>query len=489
MAQVILINPKVGLSDEFKGIKILPVQPPLSLLNASIFLEGKYSIAIIDQRIDPGYLNALEKELENGTIAVGITSCTGMQIGYALDICKEIRKRSSCPIVWGGVHASLLPEQTLKSKYVDIIVENEGELTFPELVAALQAKKDLRSVKGLYFKEGEKIIHTGKRLLVDINSLPPLPFHLLDMEKYLAGKNSVALETSRGCPFSCAYCYNKTLYGDSYREMGIDSIKAQVDALIGKYGVSHIDFIDDNFLVNKDRASLIMSYFRELRKAKEVTWSIFGIRADDALKAGRPFLEDLYASGCKDIHFGIESGSQRILDLINKGMAVDKIIGLNRMAKDIGIVFRYNLMVGFPTETKEDMKKTCSLVYDLLSDNPDCCLNIVAIFQPWPKNALTELCKRQFDYKEPERLEDWASYNWQKFNGNWATKDIASLCQKIYLASLGLRIRKGNSIRSYMVRNMILSYRKIALYRFENFNFNVFAEAWIIRTVLRRRLY
>ena len=146
MAEVVLVQPKVGNWDDFRSHPSLP----LALLSASRCVAKEFSTLLIDTRVDREWKERLKEELKNNPLCVGVTSMTGNQIGYALEISAYVKKVSAVPVVWGGIHASLLPETTLANKNIDILVTGEGEMTFLELTRALAKKTDLKGIHGVW---------------------------------------------------------------------------------------------------------------------------------------------------------------------------------------------------------------------------------------------------------------------------------------------------------------------------------------------------
>jgi radical SAM superfamily enzyme YgiQ (UPF0313 family) len=147
---------------------------------ASPVLRAGYDVTLIDQRIQPGWKAALQRELENQPVCVGVSTSTGPQLRYALEASRLIKETSDVPVVWGGVHSTVLPEQTLESNWVDIVVHGEGEETFLELVQTLDPGKPLDTVRGIYFKNDGRILHSGRRAMIDLAHQPPPAFELLD---------------------------------------------------------------------------------------------------------------------------------------------------------------------------------------------------------------------------------------------------------------------------------------------------------------------
>src|SRR3989338_5956638 len=203
---IILIYPKTG---QDVGSNVAP--PHALLTIAAPLVKKGYRVKIVDQRRDPHWRRTVSAHLAKRPICVGISSMTGTQIHFALEAARFIRQIDDgrTPIVWGGAHPTILPEQTLKNEYVDIVYIGESDITFMELVEALRTKAPLAGVKGIAFKDGAKIVMTQKRELINVEDLLPIPWDIINVEDYIQPdfylkKSPRTLDigqTSRGCPF------------------------------------------------------------------------------------------------------------------------------------------------------------------------------------------------------------------------------------------------------------------------------------------------
>jgi len=171
MADIVLLQPRVGDWDDFRSHPSLP----LSLLSASRLVSREFDTVLIDTRMEGNWRDRLRSELNKKPLCVGITSMTGRQIGYALGISSYVKEISDVPVVWGGIHASLLPESTLKNPSTDILVIGEGEISFLGLARALAAKSDLKGIAGISYKEKSGIIKNPRRGFAKLDGLPDLP--------------------------------------------------------------------------------------------------------------------------------------------------------------------------------------------------------------------------------------------------------------------------------------------------------------------------
>ena len=216
MPHVLLLYPKTGF--DYGST----VAPPHSLLAvAAPVLKAGYSVKLFDQRTQTINEDILSRFISNDLICVGISSMTGTQIRNALQFSKLIRKLTDgkVPVVWGGPHPSIIPEQTVMNENVDVVVIGEGEDSFLELVRAIESKNKLSDVKSVMYKNGEKNVKTEERALLDIEDLLPVPWQLIDVEKYIHRDMYIKEcsrvldlgQTSRGCPYQCGFCCSATI--------------------------------------------------------------------------------------------------------------------------------------------------------------------------------------------------------------------------------------------------------------------------------------
>ena len=179
------------------------------------------------------------------------------KFGYALAFARKVRKeKPNVPIVWGGVHPTLLPEQTVKNEYVDVVVRGEGEAVVVDLADCIASGKPLDKVKGITFKVNKEIRNNPDAEIIDMDKIPiELPFELLKLDKYpslTAGR--VHIQTSRGCPHRCGFCYNILFNRHAWRGKSAKRVLDEIEFLMQKFPQTKIiDPIDDNFFVDKKR--------------------------------------------------------------------------------------------------------------------------------------------------------------------------------------------------------------------------------------------
>jgi len=390
---------------------------------------------------------------------VGLSVFTGGDIGAAVDFSKELKKHYSGPILWAGIHPSLLPRETLKEDYVDLIIIGEGEKTIVELTKALEKKRSLKGILGLGYKEKNKLIINPPRPLLTDKELDDykLDWDLVDVNKYIyhyfdVGK-VISWITSRGCPYNCTFCYNTKFNQRRWRAHSVNSVVENIKKLKEEFDFEGIWFKDDNFIINRKRAVTIVE---KLKMPYFVEASIDLIDEN--------FAKRLNDTQCKEVGIGFESGSDRILkDVIRKPFGVTEIIkGIKILSNYPKIKIAGFLIFGIPGETREDFNKSLQLVIKLLKINPN--INISAgNYLPYPG---TELYNKaiKLGFRPPETTEDWKKLDrWSPdFELNWVdwlnSKEV-------------FKIRKNIQVLISLSRYKVPILTSLAKYRLINENY------------------
>ncbi|PIX45059.1 MAG: hypothetical protein COZ56_02880 [Armatimonadetes bacterium CG_4_8_14_3_um_filter_58_9] len=282
------------------------------------------------------------------------------------------------PVVVGGQMVTPTPEFAVEVTGADAGVLGEGEIIFHELVTALREGRDATSVKGLVLRVGSKFYNTGPgEYLRDLSALPPVPYELFPVEKWInVGRQYVGMAQphwryndrvisvhgGRGCPFQCNFCYHHS----KARYRPLPQMMEEAERLLHDYGANMLYFGDALVLANPKRARELTALLRQFRKPVEYSVSSrFDIlsRMDDAL------LQEMRATGCRIMGLGIESGSQRILDLMHKKITVEEIVTGLRRLKAAGILPTVSIMVGQYTETDADVQMSMDLMVQSVREN------------------------------------------------------------------------------------------------------------------------
>ena len=487
MADIVLIQTKTSPKRELACL-------PLSLLSISrLLVEEGYKIKIINQIINHKWMEELQAELKKNPICVGITTIIGNSILNGIKTSEIIKEQNETPIVWGGPHPSIIPHQTIENKYIDIVCEGEGDITFYELIKALEKDKPLDKVKGIWYKKNNKIKHTENRPQADLNKLPDLPYHILDMKKYKITtwykekKFAINVETSRGCPFKCTYCYNPNLFS-KWQGLTSNRIIELLKKLNEDYKVNSFHFQDDNFFVYQKRTNEIMKGI--LEEKLDITMGFQGLRLDAACRMKREEFDLLYKAGCRFFNLGLETGSPRILKMISKGTTIDQAYTFNKkLTKYPDIYPHYNFMTGFPTESIDEMFTTIHMMVKLKKENPN--IQIVALFlyAPWPKTKIYNLAIKH-GFKPPESLEGWSNIKWDFDMGTkrdsyrpWLSKEFIEMYKRVQFTIIPanyLNINKFSKLRMRAITNL---YSPIAKFRFNHEWFSFMPEFVLMRYI------
>ncbi|MFH1314594.1 MAG: radical SAM protein [Candidatus Eisenbacteria bacterium] len=369
----------------------------------------------------------------------GITMMTGKMIKHGLRAARMIREYDPrIPIVLGGVHPSMLPEQTLRHELADIVVVGEGEETAKEIARSLLGDGDLSEIKGIGYKgNGNPITMNPRREFIDLNETSmDLPHDLLGID--FQGARAFPINTSRGCPYRCGFCYNQSFNKRSFRYKSATRIVDEVEYYIKKYDIPSFSFgFEDEFFSKPSRvremADLILS--RDLK----ITWGSF-CRFDSFEKIDDHSLKLLKRSGCKSLFFGAESGSQRILDeVIKKDITTEQVVrGVERL-KRADIFHLVSFMCCLPTETQEDLDATFALIDRIAENNSKLFINGIFVYFPIPGTPLFDMVKNGYDLEFPDCLEGWAEYEMPSASISripWHPAKYARRCRNLYQMSL-----------------------------------------------------
>ena len=232
------------------NIKTITKRIPLALLYlAESLLTKNYDPIILDLQVD-NFNPIMLKDI----LCVGITTLTGPQILYGLKIAETIRAiNPNIPIIWGGIHPSITYEQTIQHPLVDYIVYGEGEVTFLELVEAIDKKSKINQIPGVVYKEAGKIIVNTPRPFINFNKYNTLPYDLLSLSKYQT-MDRFEYQSSRGCPFGCIYCYNKKYNFFKWRHKDSKIVLDELETIKNRFHSIILNLVDDEFFINKQRA-------------------------------------------------------------------------------------------------------------------------------------------------------------------------------------------------------------------------------------------
>lgn len=412
----------------------------LALLAIASVLDKEYDVKVIDMRYDD------YKDFNYSNILfLGISSLTGDQLKYALEVLKYAKdEHPDITTVFGGIHASLLPEQTIKNQFVDFVIFSEAEGTIVELADALKNKKeDFSNIDGLVYKKDGKIIKNKARGFIDMNTLPPSAYHLFDLSKAMTTLGQFPYNGSRGCPHRCAFCYNLAFNKRKWRSKTPENVIRDLKVIKSLVNVKEIDFAEDEFMVNKNRVKEICELM--IKENLNLTWSA-SCRFNYFVNYDHDFIRLLEKSGCTHLNFGAESGSQRILDYISKDININQVLKTAEKLKDSSITPTISFMGGFPNETRKEVLMSLELIDKIKKINPQIEVNGLFLYTSYPGTPLMEESKK-YGFKEPSSIEEWTNYNFSEIKNNvWIEKrdrlwliTASEVVRFFYISSLNLK--------------------------------------------------
>lgn len=397
----------------------------------------------------------------------GITGMLG-QYRYVKWLVEQIKGRfAEKTVVLGGPLATLIPELMLKETRTDVVVNGEGEDTARDVLSVLQEGGDLRLVRGITFRSGEEIVDTGARRPEDIDSQAMPAWHLFPMDVYLQHGSfgfdettmvkSMDMITSRGCPYHCIYCFHG-IFGHQYRLRSVDSMIEEMKLLNRAYGTRAFVFRDDTFVVNRQR---VLDFCQRLiDEDLGFLWACNGrVNLIDS-----EMLSQMRRSGCILIGYGIESGSQMIMDKMNRKTTVEQAKKALKLTWQAGITPRTFFMMGMPWESEETIDETV-----------DFCKEVgviphISFITPIPGTPLYEETRKAGKVPDERSLVE----GWE----NWAHHANINLTSFTKERLEAMKSQAEADIRSHLVRK-----RRVLLLRRLYLHFRTFGVRSTVRKV------
>ncbi|MDD5609963.1 MAG: radical SAM protein [Candidatus Omnitrophica bacterium] len=368
-------------------------QIPLALCYlAAVLRRDGHQVCIIDGATGGRSIYDIAREVHEfnpAIVAIGSTTFIHPLAEKLAALIKQ--KNPSLCLINGGYHISALKEKVLEeSRYFDIGIYGEGEITLSEVVRKIEDKESLHTVRGVIFKEGGRIhVNPGRALIPSLDDIPLPARDLLNKAEYYRYKSNkkvmvTGFIASRGCTFGCIFCGCHNVFGKEVRYRSPKLVVDEIEECIEKYGIRGFMSYDDTFTLNR---KFIMEMCEEIIKRGIKIDLIAATRVDCVDKE---MLLKLKEAGLSEIGFGVESGNQDILDRINKKITLNQIRESLHLAKSLGLVTYTTAMIGNPYETRKTVKDTI----DFLSSNRDLDVTMLSIATPLPGTKLYEMSQR-----------------------------------------------------------------------------------------------
>lgn len=440
---LLMISPSLFSTKESRAINPLP---PMGLgYLASVIENMDIEVKILDCIIR-GCDH--EEEIDNETVRIGLSDkkienyisdynpdIVGINCQFSrqhkiyhhlFSLIKKIN--NNCTTVAGGAHATVCTEEVLKDPSCDFVLLGEGEDSFRELILALTKGRDISLIDGIGWKKnGNLNINKKRKWIIDLDSIPFPAYHLMGLKNYYGIKIShgsrhkekfCPIITSRGCPARCTFCTAQKVWGNKYRMRSVDNVIKEMKLLKNQYDIEEIMFEDDNITANPNRAKELFS--RMIEENFNFVWDTpngVGVWSID-----ENIIDLMKRSGCINLNFPLESGSQYVIDnIIKKPVKLSRAKQLIEYCKKIGMKFSIFLVIGLPGEKIKDMWNSYRLAADCGCYNPN-----VSVATPYPGSQLLVDCikngyltkKISFDDLHPRcfliKTEDWDEHDIRK---------------------------------------------------------------------------
>lgn len=473
----------VNIASEFRGVEAMN-RPPAGLLYVGGALKKAGYLVTVLHISAADIKEVAEEVVQMRPLFVGVSLFTGLPARYSAIFSKEVKKLDpKIPIVWGGVHPSLLPEQCLSQSYVDIVCVGEGEETAREIADVLSSHASLSKIKGIGFKKNGEVMMTEQRPLAENLDAFEMDWSLLDINNYVHRIEGLGAAspfiTSRGCPFSCGFCYNYKFNRRRWRAHSVEFVIDHIKQIKVATNANFVFFDDDNFFGNKKRALLILHRLYELG----IYCSFLELRVDSITPGIMKELRDLKV---KRIFVGWEAGSDRILNLITKGFDKNTIIEKCKILAGFPEVeVDASAIIGFPTETRREIEETINLATVMAEIVPNINFNI-GTYLPYPGTKLYELAINE-GFMPPNNPEEWGDFDILAGNIKlkwlpWATEKESEIFRRIDRYSKLLHHTPSRHSGLNLIKQAVYHLAKFRLRRgVVSFPFEIIGYEWWLR--------
>ena len=372
------------------------VYPPLSLATIASYLKDTHKVTIIDAIAEGINLSALLKKLEELKPDLIISSISTPTIDGDLQALRQLKHNTKAEIAIFGVHATYFADELIKEDYIDYVILND-----PELPSLQIASGDKESFEGVVYKSNEKIFHVPFKQR-DISSFRIPAWDLVNLEKYkipIKKKKYVLVFTARGCPFACTFCVVPFYYGKKIRVREISEIIEELK-VVSRY-VDEVFFHTDLFTFKKDYVVKLCEQI--IREKINIHW-ICNSRVDTF---DREMAKVMKKAGCWMVSFGIESGSQEVLDLCKKKITLEQSRKAVQVAREEGLISIGHFVLGTPGETRDTIRQTLQFSKEL---DPDFAEFYIAT--PFPGSDLFETVKDKISLSWRDIRYDYDPYGY-----------------------------------------------------------------------------
>ena len=398
--KVVFFFPSFASSEATAPLGILAVATPL--------IRAGYEVVLIDSTIAPNYKKRVLEEVRDA-LCLGISLVTGPMIRETVEIAGAVKAwNPEFPIVLGGWHPSLLPDQTLQAECVDYVVRGQGEDALLELVQHLEKRSAPDLIPGIGFKRDGRLHLTPERPLKPLADMPPKAYQIADFDAYErgCGKRWAMYTSSLACPFNCSYCTNAGVYGRKWNALSPEQFVEETVDLTRRYRLEMLWVVDDNFMVDLDRARAIAEGL--VRTGSQFKWSVQAT-TNMVARLSREDLILLRRAGLHQICQGVDSGSTKVLQLMGKTFQdFDQIYESAARCLFAGIRPSFNIIFAFPGEGSRERRETIRFMMDVCRRFPGAEF-WTNIFTPYPGSPIMARAV-ELGIEIPTTLAGWADF-------------------------------------------------------------------------------
>jgi len=398
MAKVLLIQPHNDLTQLSRREN----SAPITLIYLATYIKNKHEVKIYDRNLHEGDSEFLYFLKKFSPDIIGFQSKTCEMLYDIMHLGPKIKEElPDCLLIVGGNHATLEPDSVLNESYVDYIVRGEGEEVLLEICNIIDKAK-AKTQKKEQINKLKNINKNPTRPFLDVNKLAPPDYELCELKKY----TQFHMGTTRGCPGECSFCGNVELWGINgkpcIRPYNVEKTIELFKELIEKYGIKVFNISDDDFLVFRRRCLEVCNF---LQKRHKGDISFMALARADYIVNNEMCVKPLKKAGCHTIQMGIESGSQRVLNFLNKNISIATQAKSIEICKKAGLIVDASFMIGLPTETVSELMMTKRFIEKYKPDIAD-----VKIFNPYPGTKVYNDLIEQGKIKPPKNLLEWAEW-------------------------------------------------------------------------------
>jgi len=405
---------------------------PYSVLPLAQSLEkAGYEPIIIDCRVENRNIYEVLDKHKERILFVGISAMSGYQITDGLRISKYVRKfNPNIPIVWGGWHPTILPEETAEHKLVDFVVAGRGEETVVELADGIKFNREFTGMKGVVYKNNSKIIFNGYKKPKNLTDDAQSYAKYINIKKYINPETkALGYFSGHGCVYKCSFCSRHFMTNKEYF-YSIDKVIDDLKYYVKLYGFKHIHFQDDTLFINMKR--IIELAKQIINKELKITWWA-NARANSFHKADKKDIDLLVDSGMRSLFVGVESASDDLLKLVNKGIKSCDILKMADYLKKWDISLFLSYILGLPGDNPDRIKKNTDQIKQLKKINSNIKIQI-CFYQPYPGTPLYPIAL-EWGCPKVKGLEKWGVMKSQGEMPDmpWLNKSQIKLYKKEYM--------------------------------------------------------